>query len=382
MLKTPGSRWLLVLAVAVAGCSNSESAGKDAALPDAPVVADTDSGSQDDASDSAVAPTDDAADGSGDSTDGHASNAKTCTETADCKTGTCVDGYCCDNICTGTCKACNVPGFEGICTNVPAGQNDLVATTTCVAPKACNGAGICRGGKGQNCAVATACALGFCVDKAGGTGKVCCDTACDGATEACGADGVCKMKNAEVCNEAADCASGFCVDGTCCNTACADTCKSCNLTGSVGTCSAVPVGEPDDSCAADEGCTIDSVCKKKSGGVCTAADACATGFCADMVNGTSKVCCNSECTDGALICSPAGQCKKKNGESCNVATGATSCASGFCVDGFCCDTACTGTCMSCSAGSGAGKCSTTQLSTDPVTCVSPNHCAGTACVAP
>jgi len=43
-----------------------------------------------------------------------------CGSTSECATGlSCVDGVCCTSACTGTCRACNVAGSEGTCTNVP-----------------------------------------------------------------------------------------------------------------------------------------------------------------------------------------------------------------------------------------------------------------------
>jgi hypothetical protein len=47
-----------------------------------------------------------------------------CGNTAECATGlSCVDGVCCTSECTGTCRACNLRGSEGTCTNVPAGED-------------------------------------------------------------------------------------------------------------------------------------------------------------------------------------------------------------------------------------------------------------------
>ena len=34
-----------------------------------------------------------------------------------CESGHCVDGKCCENACTGACRACNVAGSFGTCTN-------------------------------------------------------------------------------------------------------------------------------------------------------------------------------------------------------------------------------------------------------------------------
>src|SRR6476469_2375310 len=70
----------------------------------------------------------------------------------------------------------------------------------------------------------------------------------DGGSDAvgeasCGGGDGGKKANGQVCGCAGECASGFCADGVCCNVACSDTCKSCALTGSMGTCSFVARGE-------------------------------------------------------------------------------------------------------------------------------------------
>jgi hypothetical protein len=47
-----------------------------------------------------------------------------CTASNECMSGlSCVDGVCCTSSCTGTCEACNVPGSEGTCAPVPAGED-------------------------------------------------------------------------------------------------------------------------------------------------------------------------------------------------------------------------------------------------------------------
>jgi len=47
------------------------------------------------------------------------------------------------------------------------------------------------------------------------------------------------------------CASGTCVDGVCCTSDCTGTCRSCNLPGSEGTCTAIPNGQdPANECGA------------------------------------------------------------------------------------------------------------------------------------
>ncbi|MCR9159155.1 MAG: putative metal-binding motif-containing protein [Nannocystaceae bacterium] len=47
-----------------------------------------------------------------------------CTSTAQCQGGlSCVDGVCCTSSCVGTCEACDVPGSEGTCTDIPNGDD-------------------------------------------------------------------------------------------------------------------------------------------------------------------------------------------------------------------------------------------------------------------
>jgi len=83
--------------------------------------------------------------------------------------------------------------------------------------------------------------------------------------EACGAFPSTKLANGQACTgDGSRCLSGFCVDGYCCNGACEGTCMACNVTGGLGTCTAVPTGQPDpDTCV----------------GCCQADQSCSTGGC-------------------------------------------------------------------------------------------------------
>jgi hypothetical protein len=85
------------------------------------------------------------------------------------------------------------------------------------------------------------------------------------------------------CVVATDCESGFCADGVCCNTACTDTCLSCALQGSVGTCMPAYLGtdprnECDDmgatSCGTNGACDGTGACQKYPSGVICAQQAC------------------------------------------------------------------------------------------------------------
>lgn len=196
---------------------------------------------------------------------------KGCLETTDCAAGVCEasDGICCDMACDQTCQSCKLPGMEGTCIYIQQGQD----------PE----------------------------DECPGT------QVCDGNT-------ICVKLVGETCSMEAECLSGNCVDGVCCNLACNGVCQACNLAGSEGTCTNVPLGEdPSD-----------------------------------------------ECADGA--CTGAATCQKANGGTCN---NATQCGSGFCVDGVCCDTACDTKCVSCVVAGSAGACTNIPAGTDP-----DGECAG------
>ncbi len=112
-------------------------------------------------------------------------NTGSCTADNQCSTGHCLDGVCCNSASCGNCEACNVPGHEGSCYNVAAGEQD---------------------------------------DTCRQTGKV-----CDG-------NGECVRINGQVCAIDSDCFTGNCIDNVCCDTRCSDTCKSCSISGHVGTC--------------------------------------------------------------------------------------------------------------------------------------------------
>jgi hypothetical protein len=257
-----------------------------------------------------------------------------------CASGFCVDGVCCNvpqTQCAGTCMACNVQGKLGTCSPVPAGLPD----DTCLTGQACD------------------------------------------------ASHQCKATNGHMCSTYSDCASGHCADGVCCDTDCNDTCKVCNLTAHLGTCSPVATGSEDPgTCVSDATqpryCDASSVCTngtKANGAACTASGQCTSGFCID------GYCCSTACTTTCYSCGlpgtlgscaaiPPGQVdhsattpcdgsmqyclngtcasnKKANGLACSTGT---DCGSGFCVDSTCCNSACTGQCQSCGVAGSLGSC--------------------------
>lgn len=146
-----------------------------------------------------------------------------CDEASDCGSGLfCVDDVCCNSSCTGGCRACDLPGTEGTCTNVGDDQDpdNECGVINCAGYYAgwsgdtcnrradvpaneasCNGAGACRTAA-QECpssgvgAAATTCnALcqdpnnGTCTGTTAGT----CNNVSQGSTT-CGA-GVCQVSS-------------------------------------------------------------------------------------------------------------------------------------------------------------------------------------------
>lgn len=88
-------------------------------------------------------------------------NGAICSTDNDCYSGHCIDGYCCESVC-GECQSCGLPGQNGICTNVPAGNPD---NDTCPATgnKLCNGQGKCLLLDAQSCSSDGQCYNGHCI---------------------------------------------------------------------------------------------------------------------------------------------------------------------------------------------------------------------------
>ena len=334
-------------------------------------------------------------------------SGQVCKASGDCATGFCVDGYCCDSSCSGTCKACNVTGYLGTCATVTKGLTDTSATTPCVSPKACDGAGSCKTAQGQACTVGTECVTGACAD------STCCDTACGdtcsacnvsgkagtcsylsaGTTDAvattpckapsaCDGKGACKSGLGQSCSAYGQCASAFCTDTVCCDTSCNAQCWSCSLGAKAGTCTMIPAGQTDTSgstsCFGKKACDGKGGCKLATGEACAADSQCGTGHCTDTF------CCGQAC-DGACMtcgatgsagtcvfvgqgkqdaaakvpctgvkaCDGKGACLLNNGQTC---TKGDQCASGQCADSVCCDKDCSAACMTCAKPGSAGAC--------------------------
>ena len=201
------------------------------------------------------------------------------------------------------------------------------------------------------------------------------------------------------CTGDAQCGSGFCVDGVCCDSACDGSCRSCVMTGKVGTCSPV-IEAQDDTCGGESTCDTDGNCRKELGKACSVGADCGSGSCVDGVCCASDACgtCQSCAVPGSVgICAPVpkftddpetcpkdtstcnglGACQLKNGQPCATAS---ACTSQSCTDGVCCETACNGTCFSCNQPGSLGQCKPIDGAEDPS---ADAPCEGASiCVAP
>ncbi|MBL8720808.1 MAG: hypothetical protein JNL79_32775 [Myxococcales bacterium] len=136
------------------------------------------------------------------------------------------------------------------------------------------------------------------------------------------------------CGSSGQCLSGSCVDGVCCDSGCGASCMACNVTGKVGTCSAIPVGEAPRGSRAS--------CAPY---FCAAGGACATVCAVD-----------TDCTTGNYCDGTTKKClpKKANGTACGRVG---ECTSAQCTDGVCCNLACGGQCEACDLAASKGTCS-------------------------
>ncbi len=112
-------------------------------------------------------------------------NGTPCTSAETCGSGFCVDGVCCNSACTGTCVACNLKTFMGMCAEIPFGYDP---DKEC-GRKVCDGDGSCGDRKinGKRCKAGRECESGFCWR------GICCNTDCRGADGDC-STGTCKRK--------------------------------------------------------------------------------------------------------------------------------------------------------------------------------------------
>jgi hypothetical protein len=188
--------------------------------------------------------------------DGNACTVDTCVEAMDlCRNETTPDRC----IIGGECVASGAlhPAYPCLRCDPATSTRDW---TTLAAGTVC-GAASCAGGRlvpEATCSLSgqclrgptERCAAGYCADDTS-CASMCTEGECPGSSY-CGPTGVCEIPraNGSSCTTDAQCASGQCVDGLCCTEACTETCRSCAVPGSIGTCTDVPaMTDPDLECA-------------------------------------------------------------------------------------------------------------------------------------
>ncbi len=288
-------------------------------------------------------------------------NGTACSSGSECATNTCQQGVCCATTCTGTCMSCAVSGKAGTCNPVTAGGADPTATcsdkgaSSCGTNGKCDGSGKCQLYPANTICAASTCLMGDVFTPArmcdgAGTCKTVTSTLCD--PWGCGTNGACnttcsgngdctapatcaggscgKLPPGQPCATANACQSGFCANGVCCNNACTGTCTACNLSGTMGTCTAVPAGQAP---------TPTSQCTDTGASTCGTNGKCdGNGGCQKYASGTP--CSSASCTGSTLqpasTCNTSGTCVKPSTSMCNpYQCGTNACKTGCSADADC-----------------------------------------------
>jgi hypothetical protein len=171
------------------------------------------------------------------------------------------------------------------CNNGTPEKQFAPAGATCGGTKKCDAMGNCA-----ECFVDGDCTMGTQPTCSMGTCISCSDGMMNGdeTGEDCG--GSCPKKcNGSTCAMGMECLSNNCVDTVCCAEACDGACKSCNLAGTVGVCTNIPINMTDTAPACDgmSVCNGNGACKLKDGEMCSQDAQCLSGKCS---NGNPKVC--------------------------------------------------------------------------------------------
>lgn len=321
-----------------------------------------------------------------------------CTTNNECANGLCVDQVCCNAACAGSCKSCAVPGKEGVCSPIAAGQEDPDPKTACVRSDktSCGTSGVCDGaGKCANWPKETLCRAATC--SAAAPTKLNADAYCSGDGTACPASnssecapylcvaGACKRScgsNSECadntycdltnpdpkirntcfgklppgagCAQGGQCATGNCVDGVCCKTAVCGVCQNCAATGTAtpGECvnvsaKAVDVTPPGTCAPSATSCGLTGLCDGKGGCESNNGQACGSVCIPAAMSGGVQKSQAALCT--ANMCVPSAADVVTCGNYvCDKATGA-------CKNGCTSDNDCTQNTVCDTSGVGAKK---------------------------
>jgi hypothetical protein len=263
----------------------------------------------------------------------------------ECASGACADGFCCDAACGGQCEACNLPASVGTCTPVTGAPAS--GRTACATDGSTCGSAACNGVLRTACVYPTVpCRLASCTNGVASAAALCdgagscpetqamscgdyacgasaCNTTCAADTDCigshyCNPSGQCTPKEAagDLCTASSQCANGTCADGVCCDSACSGQCEACNVSGSVGACTAV-TGVP----AAGHGaCATDGTA---CGGACNGSVRTGCTFATTSCRAAS---CASGTLTAAASCDGQGACPPPQ---------TTSCPSGRCAGAAC-----------------------------------------------
>ncbi|MCC6996369.1 MAG: putative metal-binding motif-containing protein [Deltaproteobacteria bacterium] len=284
-------------------------------------------------------------------------NGGACRVDGDCQVGHCQNGFCCaSGDCCATAANCTSYSTAAQCMTQATCQGTRVdgtcsaafqcTTTTVQDDSACAGllSSDCGPYPAFFCSAAMNQAMQPLCNSMCTSDSMCdvsahCDLVAGSATlNRCVADqgpgGFCTVQN--------ECGSGLtCVDGVCCTSSCGGTCRRCDVTGSVGTCTDVPANQdPDAECGAVDcsgyylGWSVDS-CRRRANVSASAARCAGTGSrcrttaeeCAlSSTAGTTQITCNATCQDPR-----AGTCVGTTQGACNnVNPGTQTCGIGVC----------------------------------------------------
>lgn len=278
-------------------------------------------------------------------------NGRPCRSGNECISNHCQNGFCCaSGDCCGKSSDCAKLAQAAVCNSQTTCQGNRVdgvcnSSFQC-SPQAVDDDSACAGLKSNDCGpyppINCTGAQTQPSDQAGLCSKSCTgDLQCDPSAHC--ENGVCvpDIGPGGYCSKQSDCASNlFCVDSVCCNTACAGTCEACDVTGSVGTCTAIPVGQDPAgecggvSCAGYYAGWTGSTCYRKADvsaaqAACNGARACrsiAQECTAQATRGAGVLTCEATCQTPR-----AGTCTGTTAGVCdNLSLGSATCGQGVC----------------------------------------------------
>lgn len=265
-------------------------------------------------------------------------NGQACDEASDCVSGHCQNGYCCGGgDCCSVSSNCPVgtygePSFCNSTSTCQGTRRDPVCTPSFT----CQLGGPVDDDSGCNGQQSNACGLYpgvFCssammqpTDQMGLCAMSCTlDTDCDPGAFCNAGNCAPRGMQGDACVSTPQCQSGLqCVDGVCCNSSCTGGCEACNVAGSLGQCTDIPVGtDPAGECGAVN-CSsyysgfVGDTCYRRANAPASVVGCDGGGSCQDAADvcpsqgqGTAQLTCNALCQDptpGTCTGTSAGAC--------------------------------------------------------------------------